>query len=525
MAPFDGTIQSDYLKLVNIPDDKKPDFINYAATDFLTIRSALIDYIKAVYPLDYQNFSESDLGMMLIELVSYMGSVLSMKADMLANENFLRTAKNRNNVKKLLELIGVNMKGPISSAANARLTLDTPSTSQQITLSPANRVITISSPEDSGPLNFTLYKVVNGALDVANSTGDIVLDVSDSVNSASAVWSNLAMLEGSLVVETGSFTSPDSIKKLTLSKNPVVERSVNFFLTGNLDGSGVWDQVDNLFFASGVNDQIFQVVYDDNFNATILFGDGIIGRSPPINSSYLITYRIGGGTRGNIKNSLINANIQTDEGLSGRVENVSQATGGRDAETVEHAKKYAPLTFRRQDRLVTLEDYSTFANTFIGSTGSTGKAKAVTRDAYSSGNILDIFVLQVANSFQLQQATTSYKQELLNAINQKKMFGDEIVIADGLIRALDLVITIRVDKNLLPKEEQIKADVRDATLNFFNVDNTDFGKTLVLAELNRTVFNVPEVRYSTVDNLSDDVVLDFNEIIQLNNLIINVVGV
>ena len=86
---FSGTIDSDYMKLAHIPLVKRPSLINFTDNDFLSLRDSLIKYAKAVYPLEYQYFVESDLGMMFIELVAYMGSVMSMKADMVANENFL----------------------------------------------------------------------------------------------------------------------------------------------------------------------------------------------------------------------------------------------------------------------------------------------------------------------------------------------------------------------------------------------------------------------------------------------------
>ena len=106
---FKGTVSSDFLKLVRVEDAQKNSLINFAASDFVTLRQSLIDYIKAVYPLEYNYFSESDLGMMLVELVAYMGHVMSYKADYLANENFIRTARSRESVKKLLELIGIRM--------------------------------------------------------------------------------------------------------------------------------------------------------------------------------------------------------------------------------------------------------------------------------------------------------------------------------------------------------------------------------------------------------------------------------
>ena len=519
---FTGRVESDFLKLVTIPDSKKQDFIDYTATDFLSLRNKLVDYIKAVYPLDYNNFVESDLGMALLEIVSYMGAVISMKGDMLANENFLRTAKSRNSVRKLLELIGVTMKGPIGSAGNAQLTLTTPATTSQVTIPQASRTVVTNSPEDGGPLNFTIYKINNGSIDTVSPNSDIILDVADSESSASSVWTNIALIEGALVVETGSFNNTDTIKRVTLTQSPVIQNSVEVFLGTNLDSSGAWILVDNLYFASGSNDKVYQVLYNDDLTAAVVFGDGVLGRSPAINATYTISYRIGGGTRGNISSETLNFSITTTEGNSGIIENISAATGGQDAETLAHAKKYAPYTFKRQDRLVTLEDYTTFANNFVGSTGSTGKARAVTRDAYSSANNIDVYLLQKASDLQLQQGTTAFKKEMLNAMNAKKMLTDEITVVDGLVRTLDLVTTIRVQKEFQPKEEEIKGKTRDAILSFFNVDNFDFGETFTLSDLVRAMFDVDEVKFATVDNLATDVRAEINEIIQLNNFTINV---
>jgi len=524
---FNGKVESDFLKLVNYPVIDKSQLINYAATDFESLRASLIEYIKTVYPLDYQNFSESDLGVMLIELVAYMGAIMSMKADMLANENYLATAKNRNNVKKLLELIGIRMKGPVGAAADASLTLDNGASQfTEMTLPVIRRVIGITSPEDGGIINYTLYKVENGQLADARADGAIVLNVSESDSTASTVWSNLALLEGALVTETGTLTSKATQKSITLNSGPIIEKSVTVFITANDNSvTGAWTQVDSLFSASGGGQKYFEVVYGDDFSATILFGDGYNGKSLPTGADYSVTYRVGGGTRGNIASEIINVKVTDSNNQTGTIQNISLATGGRDAESVDHAKRYAPLYFKLQDRLVTAEDYSTFANAFCGTVGATGKARAVVRDAYSSANVIDIYLLQVASNLQLQQATIEFKKQLLDAMESKKMLTDEIVIVDGVIRTIDLVITARIDKYNLPREEEIKARIRDGLINYFNVDNFDFGKPLIVSDVARAVFSLPEIRYATVDNVEADVAIDFNEIVQLNNFTINIVGV
>lgn len=524
---FSGNMSSDFMKLAEVPLQKRPTLVNFAATDFLTLRNSLIAYAKAVYPEDYQYFVESDLGMMFIELVAYMGAVMSMKADMLANENFLVTAKQRASVKKLLNLIGVRMKGPLSAAAQAKITFSDNLIGLSGTISSDRRIINISSPEDGGSLTYTLYKIVNGLVDTVNTTGDIILYDTEASNVQKNVFTNLVLQEGALVQETGDFAATEGVKSIGLTQGPVIDGSVQVYIVdpNNATATGAYSEVQNIYFASGSSDRIFEVVYDDDYNATIIFGDNSTGITPSESATFTVFYRIGGGTRGNISNNFINTQINLSTGAgtkTGILTNISKGTGGANAETIEHAKRYAPLVFRSQDRLVTLEDYSVFANTFISAFGTVGKATAATRKAYSSANVIDIYVLEKASDLQLQRATTNFKTQLLEAMNKKKMATDDVVIVDGLIRTIDLVTTVRIDKSQEKNQEQIKSKVRNSILNYMAVDNREFGQDLSITELNRQIFEIDEVRFSTIDNLEQDVPVDFNEIIQLNNLTINI---
>jgi hypothetical protein len=526
---FSGTIASDFMKLAEIPVTKRPSLINFAATDFISLRDSLITYAKAVYPRDYKYFVESDLGMMLLELVAYMGAVMSMKADMLANENFLATANQRSSVKKLLELIGIRLKGPLSAAADAKLTSDTAvPAGRSFLVAVGNRIVETASPEDGGALTFTLYKVVNGLVDTVNSTGELSFAYAEAVDADKTIFTNAVLQEGALVRDTGEFAATEGVKTIKLTKAPVVEGSVQVFTEGpDSTKNGAFVEVPNIYFASGSSDKIFEVIYDDVFNATVIFGDGSVGVSPDDTSNYVVFYRVGGGTRGNIAKDSINNSISgrisgDGGGATAAITNISKGSGGSNAETTDHAKRYAPLNFRRQDRLVTLEDYSVFSNTFISTFGTVGKATAAVRKAYSSANVIDIYVLEKASDVQLQRATTNFKTQLLDGINKKKMATDDIVIVDGLIRTLDLVTTIRIDREEEENQDQIKAKVRNKILTHMFVDNRVFGEDFNVADMNRQIFEVEEVRYSTIDNIAQNITIDFNEIVQLNNLTINI---
>jgi hypothetical protein len=137
--------------------------------------------------------------------------------------------------------------------------------------------------------------------------------------------------------------------------------------------------------------------------------------------------------------------------------------------------------------------------------------------------VIDVYTLERDTPITLQKASTSFKKELLEEIEPKKMLTDEVVVVDGLIRTLDLVVTIRIDKDLEPIEGDIQQQVSTVILEHFNTDNFDFGKPFVAMELNRDIFALPQVRYSTVDNVPQVIDVEFNEIIQLNNFTINTV--
>ena len=529
---FSGTAQTDFMKLYSIPDRKKEEYINFAGNDFLSIREDLISYIKAVYPLDYENFSESDLGVMLLELVAYMGSVVSLKSDMVANENYLRTVKTRTNLKKLLELVGVDMKAPMAAGAGARLTRGSDATGEgPFTFSPGKRVFAIIGEEDGAPVNYSLYKIVDNAIEgIQGAAVSVSLTDSEAVNTGSpSVWENVALLEGALTVQEGTFDAHEGNKRVSLTQSPIVEGSVQVYVDAGVDdpATGAYTQVERLFSASGGTDRIFQVSYTDDYAATVIFGDGFIGISPPPTATFTVVYRVGGGTRGNIRQNAINVTLTADTPSSGEIafvtENRTAATGGSDAETADHAKTYAPLTFKRQDRVVTLEDFIAIGNTFRSKQGTVGKTTASVRDAFSSGNVIDLYTLEKADDLHLQKASPTFKKELLDEIEPKKMMTDEIVVCDGLIRTLDLVVTARIDKNLGPNRSEIEAEVASIILEFFNVDNMDFHKPFIASELNRKIFDSPRVRYSTVDNVPERTVVDFNEIIQLNNFTVNTV--
>jgi hypothetical protein len=84
--------------------------VQYLNKDFNTLKAQLINFAKIYYPNTYNDFSETSPGLMLIEMSSYVGDILSFYLDNQIQENFLQFAKQRKNLLALAYNFGYRPK-------------------------------------------------------------------------------------------------------------------------------------------------------------------------------------------------------------------------------------------------------------------------------------------------------------------------------------------------------------------------------------------------------------------------------
>ena len=75
--------------------------IQYLNKDFDGFKQKLLEFAEIYYPNTYNDFSEESAGLMLVEMASYVGDVLSFYTDNQVQENFVQFAKQRNNLLSL----------------------------------------------------------------------------------------------------------------------------------------------------------------------------------------------------------------------------------------------------------------------------------------------------------------------------------------------------------------------------------------------------------------------------------------
>lgn len=80
--------------------------ITYINKDFSEFRSSLIDYAKTYFPTTYNDFSPSSPGMMFMEMAAYVGDVLSFYLDNQIQENYIKYARQTNNLYEMAYMFG-----------------------------------------------------------------------------------------------------------------------------------------------------------------------------------------------------------------------------------------------------------------------------------------------------------------------------------------------------------------------------------------------------------------------------------
>ena len=119
-------------------------------------------------------------------------------------------------------------------------------------------------------------------------------------------------------------------------------------------------------YGSGPRDRVYTLRLDDEGGTTVEFGDGRQGaRLPSAQQNVRFSYRKGIGSGGNLRTGQLTTLLTRPLGVRS-VTNASPARGGQDAETLDGARRNAPVRVLTLDRAVSVRDYADFARAYAG---------------------------------------------------------------------------------------------------------------------------------------------------------------
>jgi hypothetical protein len=341
--------------------------INYFSRNFLDVRTDLIDYVKHFYPQLYQDFNDSSIGTMLIELNAAVADMLSYHTDRMFNETQLDYAQERRSLLNIARTLGLKIPGKRSSITLVDFSVTVPvfGDTFDIRYAPILKFgsqvlgngqtfetlddVDFSSPFSTGGIpnrliipninsnnqitSYTLVKreiVSNGVTRVFRK----VLDNTDAIPFLEIILpeNNVVSVEQVIVKDGTTFINTPSLSEFvdpnlrwyevdSLAEDKIFVEDP----TRTTDNSGIkpgkWIPVTRKFikeytdtgfckltFGSGFSDEQYLQSYTNNqyvLQMANFFNSTALGEIPKPNSTLYVRYRVGGGTSSNIGSNVI----------------------------------------------------------------------------------------------------------------------------------------------------------------------------------------------------------------------------
>jgi len=118
-----------------MPTNRTKD-ISYMSKDFDSIKSDLIAYVKRYFPNEFQDFNDASGGMAILDLMAYVGDVLSYNVDKQVNETFINRAIETKNIINLAQAYGYKPRKTTPAITTLSLTsvVTTSTSADQLTV-------------------------------------------------------------------------------------------------------------------------------------------------------------------------------------------------------------------------------------------------------------------------------------------------------------------------------------------------------------------------------------------------------
>lgn len=255
------------------------------------------------------------------------------------------------------------------------------------------------------------------------------------------------------------------------------------------DESAQWLPRRDLLIDSAASDRHFVVEVETDGSAFLRFGDNKNGLRPNVGATFRAQYRLGNGRAGNVGANTLTHIATNDADLIARlpigasaVWNPLPAQGGKEGETIEEVKQYAPQAFRTQQRAVTPADYEAFAKeckSDVQRAAATFRWTGSWRTAFVTVDRLGGLAVNAA-----------YEKELRQCLEQYRMAGFDLQVDAPIYVPLDIEMIVQVQSSFFA------ADVRQALLavfgnrvladgrrGVFHPDNLSFGQPVYLSRI------------------------------------------
>jgi hypothetical protein len=430
--------------------------VNFTNLDFDQIKTSIRDYLRSNSNFTDYDFEGSNLST-LIDVLAYNTYISSYNANMISNEVFIDSATLRENVVSLARNIGYVPRSRTSSRANISFFVDTSSLSTQ-------NILTLTLKKG------TVCSTVNFGVD--NYIFSVKSDITVPVVNGIAFFDNIEIYEGSLI--TSNFTvqseNPSPPQRYILD-NPNIDTStisVTVRNTQSSTSSRKFILSDNLFEVTSSSRVFFlQEIEDQRYE--LIFGDGVFGEKLQSQNYIEVSYIVTNGENGNgvslfsFDGRIVdNNNNLITRGISLITTNVS-SQNGKEIESIDSIKKYAPRIYSSYNRAVTAADYEAIIPKIYPETQSVSVFGGEDLVPPQYGKVFISI-----KPFYGQFLSNTIKDNLKNELRKYSVAGIVPEILDLKYLYIEVDSTAYYNTNLSPSADYLKDIIFDNIKNYAN---------------------------------------------------------
>tara|TARA_R110000787_G_scaffold284468_1_gene398204 strand:+ start:299 stop:2176 length:1878 start_codon:yes stop_codon:yes gene_type:complete len=205
--------------------------VQYLNKDFDSLKQKLIEFAEIYYPSTYNDFSEESAGMMLIEMASYVGDVLSFYTDNQVQENYIQFAKQRDNLLTLAYSMGYAPQVTNASTVDIEIFQTIPATTARGTVQPDwnYAMIIEEGVQLQSSNNTSIFFYVEDKIDFTISGSADPTDISVYSTNANNQPSFYLLkkaakaVSGNLQTTTFAFTTPQKFATNTITDTNIID--------------------------------------------------------------------------------------------------------------------------------------------------------------------------------------------------------------------------------------------------------------------------------------------------------------
>lgn len=471
--------------------------IDYSTRDYEGFRNDMINLLKQKVP-EYTDFSESDLGVVLIELMAHGLDIVSFYNDIVANEVFFETAKERESVTKIANTLGYTINN--ATPSKFYQVFEIVPQASDFTITKGTKIMTKGDAVEEG----LPFEVDEDLVIPAGDTG-IETDVSEDYIHTVSITQGETISNEILGTSTGV-----ADQRFKLGYKPAIVDSINIYVN---QGRGLvkWNMVNN-FLNSDRDARDYTVLVNEEDETYIQFGNGTSGKIPdPYINGIQATYRIGGGKRGNVAPMTIIDMKQKPQSVVQTFNPEEAYEVGINKDSIETIKAKATAYVRTLGRAVTLQDFKDLALTvpFVKLSNAIENEVEVTVDVHALSESGDTL-------------TTEEVDYLTEYVDERVLLGTEFRILSPEYNVMNLEVSITTYSEYTNTD--VQSTVEGFIESYFEVGNIDFGETVTMSGIITMLSGIDSVKSVSIVSPVADVDLAETELPSLGTLTVTVTG-